>query len=575
MQDVASYNVIFIVVPGVRARGRSRGRGGSRGRGRGRGKTGKQNMLTPGVSTVPENQTQGREEPIHTRIAKDRQNVRNVGTTMSAANGKCWTVVDSGKHTVGRAPMQNILRDKSGPTPTAKLSIDKHVVSAFHLLIDKSILEHIKECTETEARHQLLDVTWCVTVEELYAFIGLLYLRGVCGAKRLPLATLWSSQWGIRFFAETMSRNRFQEIMRFIRFDIKATRSERLLQDKFALISEVWNRFINNCVSNYRPGSNITVDEQLFPTKCRCKFIQYMASKPDKFGIKFWLAVDVESKYLLNGFPYLGKDETRPSDQSVSENVVLRLVEPYLDTGRNITTDNFFTSLNLAEILKARNTSLVGTVNRARREIPHEVKTSRIEVNETYILEHNGCTLTVYQGKVNKNVLILSTMHSSVDIGEDKKKLPETVSFYNSSKYGVDVADQMSRHYSTKAASRRWPLQVFYNILDLAGINSWVLYRKCTGANISRRNFILKLAEELREGHLRKKQEAVAVHATPAFEGDGNTETETTECRKRRQCQVFKCNGNKTLEVCGVCKKFVCGKCTAKVIKKSVCVNCK
>lgn len=36
------------------------------------------------------------------------------------------------------------------------------------------------------------------------------------------------------------------------------------------------------------------VDEQLFPTKAHG---QYMANKPDKFGIKFWIAADVETKF--------------------------------------------------------------------------------------------------------------------------------------------------------------------------------------------------------------------------------------------------------------------------------------
>ena len=38
---------------------------------------------------------------------------------------------------------------------------------------------------------------------------------------------------------------------------------------------------------------------------------------------------------------------------------------------------------------------------------------------------------------------------------------------------------------------------MFYNILDLAAINSWILYQETTGASIIRRNFILKLADEL------------------------------------------------------------------------------
>ena len=43
-----------------------------------------------------------------------------------------------------------------------------------------------------------------------------------------------------------------------------------------------------------------------------------MANKQDKFGIKYWMAVDVETEYLLNGFPpYVGKDESRSGDVSV------------------------------------------------------------------------------------------------------------------------------------------------------------------------------------------------------------------------------------------------------------------
>ncbi|CAK9801722.1 hypothetical protein ANTPLA_LOCUS2920 [Anthophora plagiata] len=72
-----------------------------------------------------------------------------------------------------------------------------------------------------------------------------------------------------------------------------------------------------------------------------------MPNKPHEFGIKFWLAVDVQIKYILNGFPYMGKDETRCS-KSLGEFVTLKLAEPYLQRGKNITTDNFFTSISLA-----------------------------------------------------------------------------------------------------------------------------------------------------------------------------------------------------------------------------------
>ena len=86
----------------------------------------------------------------------------------------------------------------------------------------------------------------------------------------------------------------------------------------------------------------------------------------------------------------------------------------------------------------------------------------------------SGCTLTVYQVKTAKNVLLLSTMHSTVDIGDDRKSEPKTVTFYNSTKFGVDVVNQMARKYTVNAASCRWLVQFFYNILDLAAINTYV-----------------------------------------------------------------------------------------------------
>jgi hypothetical protein len=331
------------------------------------------------------------------------------------------------------------------------------------------------------------------------------------------------------------------------------------------LASEPWNRFIENSIQYYKPGENITIDEQLFPTKARCKWTQYIATKPDKFGIKFWLAVDVKSKYLVNGFPYLGKDETRPQGQRLGESVVLRLMEPYVEKGRNVTTDNFFTSLKLAEDLQLKKTSIVGTVNRIRRELPASVRNVQSDIHSTKLHSHSSVTITTYRCKPKKNVVLMSTLHSSIFIGNDAKKLPETVDFYNNTKYGVDVVDQMARKYSVKAGGRRWPVHVFYNILDLAAINAWILYKELTGNTVSRRNFILQLADELRLLHLRDRQ-------STSRRAHVGVQQQSSSSQKRPHCQIAKCNGLKTCDYCMMCKKAVCGQCTAK--KHFICVNC-
>ena len=59
-------------------------------------------------------------------------------------------------------------------------------------------------------------------------------------------------------------QNRFFEILRLHGFDLKSNHSQRIQTNNFALFSEVWNQFIDNCQRSYKSVGFITVDEQLF-----------------------------------------------------------------------------------------------------------------------------------------------------------------------------------------------------------------------------------------------------------------------------------------------------------------------
>ena len=107
-----------------------------------------------------------------------------------------------------------------------------------------------------------------------------------------------------------------------------------------------------------------------------------------------------------------------------------------------------------------------------------------------------------YQCKKKKSVNLLSSMHNAPSIDDSNKEKPSVIHFYNRNKVGVDVVDQMLRQYSTHTASRRWPLAVWTNILDIAALNSWVIYKQVTEDKISRRDFILALVETLRNKYV-------------------------------------------------------------------------
>ena len=101
-----------------------------------------------------------------------------------------------------------------------------------------------------------------------------------------------------------------------------------------------------------------------------------------------WMAVDVETKYLFNGVPYVGKDESRLENVSAPTSVVMKLMSPLFGRGYNVTCDNYFTSLHLLLRLVHERCSIVGTICRNRKKVLEVLKTTR-PLHETIVLKIN------------------------------------------------------------------------------------------------------------------------------------------------------------------------------------------
>lgn len=86
------------------------------------------------------------------------------------------------------------MKEKDGPTAFAKRHVMKNsAASSSRLFIDGFMLRHIKQCTEIEANQVLERDGWKIPLEELDAFISILYVRGVYCAKGIELVCLWST----------------------------------------------------------------------------------------------------------------------------------------------------------------------------------------------------------------------------------------------------------------------------------------------------------------------------------------------------------------------------------------------
>jgi hypothetical protein len=93
-------------------------------------------------------------------------------------------------------------------------------------------------------------------------------------------------------------------------------------------------------------------------------------------------------------------------------------------------------------------------------------------------------------------------MHNDDKIDETTQQLrkPEIITTYNLTKGSVDTVDKLCATYISRN-SRRWPLTVFYALLNVAGINTQVIFASNVETQMRRREFLESLAMDLMKEH--------------------------------------------------------------------------
>ncbi|KAF2903079.1 hypothetical protein ILUMI_03113 [Ignelater luminosus] len=241
---------------------------------------------------------------------------------------------------------------------------------------------------------------------EIKPFLGLLYLQGIYKSGHEDMRSLWATKGrGRPIFRVTMSLARFSFLPACFRFNNLDNGTERA-------ISEIFQKFVENCKACYCPGTYVTVDEMLIPFRGRCSF-----------KAKIYAGAEVGNK---------NKEDLKLANPT---QVVLRFAAPIFGTNRNITVDNWYSSVELVEELRKYNITHAGTLKK-----------------------------------------IKELMHHDASVNEDSQK-PEIIHLYNDTKFGVDSLDAKCPLYSVQKRCRRWPIAVFFAVLNIAGVNGRVLYQ--------------------------------------------------------------------------------------------------
>ena len=533
------------------------------------------------------------EEEVEDEIELDQteSEVETISETSQEYVSKSGFVWKSAPPPSSRTRSSNIVQCRPGPTHGTDGV--KTIADSFYGFMTNEMLEEIVKYSNAEGqarylRKELAESNWNdINVIELKAAIGLLFLMGLLGKNKLNMRQLWeNSPIQAPIFKATMSRDRFETILSVLRFDNQSTREIRRERDKFAAIRDIWTLFQNNCKNNFQPYEYVTIDEQLLGFRGRCPFKQYIPSKPDKYGIKIWICADVKTCYVYNCMPYLGRQPGELRQENVGAKTVCALLEPLYNSGRNVTVDNFFTSVPLANELLSKKITLVGTLRKNKTEIPVEfLPNRRREIGSSLFGFQNQLSLVSFVPQKNKSVVLLSSMHhdNKIDIETGK---PDMIITYNETKGAVDTVDQLCHKYSVKRGTRRWPLCVFFDILDICGINAMVIW-KCKNPNwnkdkpYKRRLFIEELGMQLiseylsyrasnpigLQSHIRTAMTLVGYPCKEQKEPEPST-----SLGKRNRC--FLCPRSKDKKVsqkCYKCHLFVCNEHSHKEV---YCTNC-
>ena len=423
---------------------------------------------------------------------------------------------------------------------------------------------------------------------ELRALIGITILAGAKKDSHINIRKLHDTALCGDRYNSVFSVERHNFLLNTLRFDSKETREERLKTDKLAPIRNIWDKLIDKCKSLFEPSAYTTIDEQLVPFRGRVGFKMFIPNKPAKYGIKIVMICDHGTNYMINAIPYLGKGTT-PAQQPASVYFTEKLIETIKNSNRNITMDNWFTSIPLAQkLLNDYGLTMVGTVRKNKSEFPAEFVNPKYQdrlPGSSFFLFHKDVTAVSYLPRKNKLVSLISTMHND-DAVNDVNQKPEIILCYNQTKGSVDSFDQCVSNTSCNRKTKRWPMCMFYNMLNISSYNAFVVYlynffkkNKDGTKPLSRFDFLVKISddltfpwmlERLQRPHMPEKVRE-SIKRTLKIQDAPVIHEQQEQILKKKYCSFCSYKKRRMSKmVCYKCKKSICGEHST-----HVCVSCK
>jgi hypothetical protein len=375
-----------------------------------------------------------------------------------------------------------------------------------------------------------------ITKEEIERYIGILLLMAIYNLPQYRM--YWSSCSRVPAIAEAMTVNRFDILKRYLHFNDNSKLANGSPPDKLFKVRPLVDAVRSAC-HKISPEENMSIDEQVIPTKGRSPMRTYNPKKPEKWGMKVWARSGC-SGIIYDFSIYTGKGDKNHGEYGLGGNVVLHLCK-HLPCGQNfkIYFDNYFTGIPLLVELKEMGFLAVGTIRKNRLKGADKLMLSEREMKKqgrgSKDWRYDDVTgVTIVAWFDNACVTLASNYIGSEDgqpvsrfCGREKCRkpipCPAIVNQYNKHMGGVDLSDMLMALYRVRVRTKKWYHHIFYYLLNLSVVNGWLLYRrdfsqhKPGGKQLNLLQFHCSIAESLLRCSLWRKRgrPSTPISATP------------------------------------------------------------
>ena len=158
-------------------------------------------------------------------------------------------------------------------------------------------------------------------------------------------------------------------------------------------------------------------------------------------------------------------------------------MEPYLDKGYHLFTDNWYNLLSLTKHMPVRTTDIACILRSYRKYIPVDVMKKKLKKEEMISKSLNDISVIKWKDKRNVRMItnaFVPELVESVNRHGHLKQKPNAIHVYNENVSGIDQSDQTLSYHSGLRKTVRWYKKVVIHICGIFVANSFYRYMKNT-----------------------------------------------------------------------------------------------